>query len=466
MKGRLSAFAAALGAELIGADGEFVSATIDTRRITPGALFFALSGANHDGHAFVARAGAAGAAAAVVTRAQNTNVPQLVVDDVVGALQRAARLARAGYHGPVVGVTGSNGKTTVKQMIAAVLAEAGTVLATEGNLNNHLGVPLTLMRLDNDHARAVIEMGANHPGEIGQLAAIARPTVGVITNAGWAHLEGFGSREGIAKAKGELFIRLPDDGTAVINLDDDYAGLWKELAGRRRVVGFGLDAAEADVRATDIEITEQGSRFTLVVGAAQTRIELAMPGRHNVANALAAAGVAHALGLDIATIAAGLARMAHVGGRLAVAAARDGARLVDDSYNANPGSLAAALAWLATQSGPRWAALGDMGELGDQTISAHEQAGHEARAAGVSRLFVTGAAGRATADTFGDGAEWFADRESLIVALTEALAQARTEGAPIVLVKGSRSAGMDHVAAALSPRAHEMSHESSADSPC
>ncbi len=361
-------------------------------------------------------------------------------------------------------MTGSNGKTTVKQMIASVLGEAGTVLATEGNLNNHLGVPLTLMRLDNDHARAVIEMGANHPGEIGQLAAIARPTVGVITNAGWAHLEGFGSREGIAKAKGELFIRLPDDGTAVINLDDDYAGLWQELAGRRRVVGFGLEACEADVRAADIEITEQGSRFMLVIGGAQARVELAMPGRHNVANALAAAGVAHAMGLEIAKIAAGLARMAHVGGRLAVTTARDGARLVDDSYNANPGSLAAALAWLATQNGPRWAALGDMGELGDHTEAAHEQAGHDARAAGVSRLFVTGAAGRATARTFGDGGQWFADRESLIAALTEALAEA--ESAPIVLVKGSRSAGMDQVAAALTPRAHEMAHESSADSPC
>ena len=469
MKGRLSAFAAALGAELVGADGDFANAAIDTRRITAGTLFFALPGATRDGHEFVAQARDVGAAAAVVTHVQDISIAQLVVEDVADALQRAARLARAGYHGPVVGVTGSNGKTTVKQMIAAVLGEAGSVLATEGNLNNHLGVPLTLMRLDNTADRAVIEMGANHPGEIGQLAAIARPTVGVITNAGWAHLEGFGSREGIAKAKGELFIRLPEDGTAVINFDDDYAGLWKTLAGRRRVIGFGLSAADAEVRAEDVATTEQGSQFTLVVGDQKVSVRLALPGRHNVANALAAAGVAHALGLAPATIAAGLSRMAHVGGRLAISPARFAARLVDDSYNANPGSLAAALDWLATQAGPRWAALGDMGELGEHAPAAHHQAGLDARAAGVGRLFVTGPASRATAEAFGDGASWYADRETLIAALLAEL-ERTTQDAPIVLVKGSRSAGMDQVAAALKQApaadASGSSRPTSASSPC
>ncbi|MGN8160765.1 UDP-N-acetylmuramoyl-tripeptide--D-alanyl-D-alanine ligase, partial [Salinisphaera sp. SWV1] len=311
MKGRLSEFALALDARLIGDDAVFDGASIDTRRITRGALFFALAGQHADGHDFVAAAGAAGAAAAVVDHAVAADVSQLVVDDVTDALGRAARLARAGFAGPVVGVTGSNGKTTVKQMISAIFSVAGPVMATDGNLNNHLGVPLTLMRLDAAAERAVIEMGANHPGEIGQLAAVARPDVGVITNAGWAHLEGFGSRAGIARAKGELFIRLPEGGTAVINADDDYAGLWRELAEGRRIVTFSLDAGRAaTVYADDIELAGDGARFTLHTPGAATPMTLALAGRHNVANALAAAAVAVAVGLDGATIAAGLARTA------------------------------------------------------------------------------------------------------------------------------------------------------------
>ncbi|RJS92228.1 UDP-N-acetylmuramoyl-tripeptide--D-alanyl-D-alanine ligase [Salinisphaera sp. Q1T1-3] len=446
MKGRLSEFAAALDAELVGEDAVFSGAAIDTRRITPGALFFALSGQNNDGHDFVARAGSAGAAGAVVARAQDTRVPQLVVSDVTAALSRAARLARAGFAGPVIGVTGSNGKTTVKQMIAAIFEVAGTVMATEGNLNNHLGVPLTLMRLDAGAERAVIEMGANHPGEIGQLAGIARPTVGVITNAGWAHLEGFGSREGIARAKGELFIRLPEDGIAVINADDDYAGLWKEFAGARRVVTFALDADSAVVHARDVEIDAETAAFELVVGNERTRVTLPLAGEHNVRNALAAAAVAHAVGLDIATIAAGLARMASVGGRLAITPAIHGARVVDDSYNANPASLEAALAWLGRQSGARWAALGDMGELGTFSEDAHRQAGRDARAAGISRLFLTGPSSRLTAEAFGEGAEWYPDHDALIADLEAGLAS--TDDV-VVLVKGSRSARMDRVADAI-----------------
>ncbi|MGN8197705.1 UDP-N-acetylmuramoyl-tripeptide--D-alanyl-D-alanine ligase [Salinisphaera sp. RV14] len=449
MKGRLSEFALALDARLIGDDAVFDGASIDTRRITRGALFFALAGQHADGHDFVAAAGAAGAAAAVVDHAVAADVSQLVVDDVTDALGRAARLARAGFAGPVVGVTGSNGKTTVKQMISAIFSVAGPVMATDGNLNNHLGVPLTLMRLDAAAERAVIEMGANHPGEIGQLAAVARPDVGVITNAGWAHLEGFGSRAGIARAKGELFIRLPEGGTAVINADDDYAGLWRELAEGRRIVTFSLDAGRAaTVYADDIELAGDGARFTLHTPGAATPITLALAGRHNVANALAAAAVAVAVGLDGATIAAGLARTAAVAGRLAITPAAHGARLVDDSYNANPGSLAAALSWLGQQRGARWAVLGDMGELGDVTESAHHDAGVAAREAGIERLFATGEHSRLTVSAFGEGAAWYPDHDSLNAALSGALAAAGGDDV-IVLVKGSRSARMDRVAAAL-----------------
>ncbi|MES1954597.1 UDP-N-acetylmuramoyl-tripeptide--D-alanyl-D-alanine ligase [Salinisphaera hydrothermalis] len=448
MKGRLSEFALALGARLIGDDAVFDGASIDTRRITPGALFFALAGEHADGHEFVAAAGAAGAAAAVVDHPVDADVSQLVVDDVMEALGRAARLARAGFAGPVVGVTGSNGKTTVKQMIAAIFSVAGPTMATEGNLNNHLGVPLTLMRLDASAERAVTEMGANHPGEIGQLAAIARPDVGVITNAGWAHLEGFGSREGIARAKGELFIRLPESGTAVINADDDYADLWRELAEGRRMLTFSMEPGRgADVYADDIELDHDGVRFALHTPGETTAVALDLAGRHNVANALAAAAVAVAVGLKGATIAAGLARTAAVAGRLAIKPAIHGARLVDDSYNANPGSLAAALSWLGQQSGARWAVLGDMGELGDYTESAHRDAGIAAREAGVERLFATGEHSRLTVSAFGDGGAWYPDHDSLTAALSEALGAAT--GDVIVLVKGSRSARMDRVADAL-----------------
>jgi len=453
MKGQLSAFAMAIDGELHGADARFDGASIDTRRITRDALFFALTGENTDGHAFVETAASLGAAAAVVTHPVACSLPQIVVADVEHALQRAGQIARAGFAGPVVGVTGSNGKTTVKQMIAAIFAEAGTALATEGNLNNHLGVPLTLMRLDGGFERAVIEMGANHPGEIARLTEWAQPTVGVITNAGWAHLEGFGSREGIARAKGELFSRLPDNGTAVINADDEFADFWRARVGRRRVIQFSCRAeTQADVYPEHVALNSQGAEFTLVIPNGQAAVTLGLAGEHNIANAMAAAAVGVAVGLTAQQIAEGLAQMSAVRGRLAITAAHHHARLVDDSYNANPGSLAAALAWLSQQSGQRWAALGDMGELGAFTESAHRDAGVAAREAGVEKLFLTGRYSQLTADSFGDGAVWFADHAALSAALDAALAaesSGEAEADVIILVKGSRSARMDRVADAL-----------------
>lgn len=446
MNGRLSELAEVLGATLHGADGDYAGASIDTRRLARGALFFALAGEHVDGHDFVAKAGCLGAAAAVVDRRVDAGVPQLEVADVAAALQRAGAHARAGFEGPVIGVTGSNGKTTVKQMLAAILGEAGPVLATEGNLNNQLGVPLTLMRLDGRVERAVIEMGASGGGEIAALASMARPTVGVITNAGSAHLEGFGSREGVARGKGELYEALPEDSVAVINADDAYAGFWRDLAGTRRVVTFGHDNA-ADVSAQGIASGADGSRFTLVAPQGQIAIDLPLAGAHNVSNALAAAAAALAAGLELATVAAGLEGMRAVGGRMAITAAQHGARLVDDSYNANPGSLAAALGWLAQQSGARWAALGDMGELGAYTAEAHRHAGEAAREAGIDRIWATGPHSRLTVEAFGDGGEWFENHAALNAALVAALAAA---DAPVtILVKGSRSARMDRVADAL-----------------
>lgn len=446
MNGRLSEIATVLGATLHGADADYAGASIDTRTLEPGALFFALPGTRVDGHDFVARAACLGASAVVVNHTVDTRLTQLVVDDVAEALQHAGAHARAGFKGAVVGVTGSNGKTTVKQMLAAIFAAAGPVLATEGNLNNHLGVPLTLMRLNDCHARAVIEMGASHAGEIALLCELAQPQVGVVTNAGTAHLEGFGSRDGVAEAKGELFAGLPVDGTAVINADDGYASRWRQMAGARHVLTFALDA-DADIQARDLVLDAAHSRFLLQTPADAAAVVLPLAGRHNVANALAAAACAHALGIDTPTIARAFAGMASVGGRLAITAARHGARLVDDSYNANPGSLAAALGWLAQQPGERWAVLGDMGELGDYTEAAHHEAGTAAREAGINRLWATGEHSRATVEAFGGDARWFADHAALAAALEDALVGRNDE--VTILVKGSRSARMDRIADVL-----------------
>jgi len=466
MKARLSELAVRIGAELHGADGDFRGASIDTRRVERGNLFFALPGSRVDGHDFVARAASLGAAAAVVDRLVDSPAPQLQVMDVEAALQRAGAASRHDFDGPVIGVTGSNGKTTVKQMLAAILDHAGSVLATEGNLNNHLGVPLTLMRLDESSQRAVVEMGASSSGEIAMLCDMARPDIAVVTNAGVAHLEGFGSREGVARAKGEIYAGLADDGTAVINADDAYAGLWSEIAGTRSQIRFARREGEGvDVYASHEELAADGSRFTLHTPTGSARVNLKLAGAHNISNALAAAAVAGALNLDADLIARGLAGMAAVGGRMVVTSARDGARLVDDSYNANPESLAAALGWLAQQPGPRWAVLGDMGELGDYAEQAHIEAGTTARQAGVSRLWLTGPLSRHTAESFGEGARWFTDHDALSEALLSALAHDSAEnnhtGPVTVLVKGSRSARMDRVADAL-----RMDANARAGAPC
>lgn len=444
MSERLSQLAAIVEGRLIGDDAEFAGVSTDTRSLRPGELFLALRGERFDGQAFVRRAAALGAAAVVVEREQDVPLPQVVVSDTLAALQRYAAAWRLRFQCPVVAVTGSNGKTTVKEMLAAILANTGPVLVTRGNLNNHIGVPLTLLRLSEEHAHAVIEMGASNPGEIALLTRLVRPNVGAITNAGPAHLEGFGSIEGVARAKGELFADLAADGVAVINADDRHAPLWHELAGDRRKVTFGLDK-DADVRARAVEAEGSRTRFTLTTPLGEATVELPLAGRHNVMNALAAAAATTALGLDPARIAAGLAAAAPVAGRLqSRPAAVAGVRLIDDSYNANPASLAAAVEWVVAQPGEAWLALGDMAELGSDAEAAHAEAGRAARAAGIERLFAVGPLSRAAVDAFGAGARHFEDQEELIAALHEALVPGVN-----LLVKGSRSARMDRVAHAL-----------------
>jgi UDP-N-acetylmuramoyl-tripeptide--D-alanyl-D-alanine ligase len=442
MMERLSDAARRLGVPLQGADALFARVVTDTRALKPGDLFVALVGEHHDAHEFLAEAAAKGAVGALVSRPVDAPIAQLLVPDTLAALQRYAASWRRHFGGPVIGVTGSNGKTTTKQLLAAVFAARGPVLATEGNLNNHIGVPLTLCKLGREHRTAVIEMGANHPGEIALLARLARPSVGLVTQAGDAHLEGFGSREGVARAKGELFVAL-NGGVAIINADDAYAQLWTQLAGDNRIVSFGF-AAHADVRAENLRAAADGSRFRLLTPDGEVEVSLPLPGRHNVANALAAAAAGYALGLDTATIAQGLAQVEAPKGRVAIKTSASGARLIDDSYNANPTSLNAAMELLAREPGERLLVLGDMAELGPEALRLHAEAGRRARALGLDGLLTLGPLSAEAAKAYGPGAQAYNDLDALIAALRGRLAAGST-----ALVKGSRSARMERVVAAL-----------------
>jgi len=447
----LSQMARRIGAELLGEDAPFARVVTDTRQLRRGDLFVALKGENFDGHDYVLRAASLGAAGSLVSRAVEGAPAQVMAGDTLSALQAYAKSWRADFELPLLGVTGSSGKTTTKQMLAAVCAARGPVLATEGNLNNHIGVPLTLLRLRQEQRSAVIEMGANHIGEIALLAGLARPDIGIVTQAGDAHLEGFGSREGVAQGKGEMYTALGGHGIAVINRDDVYFDLWRELAGGSTVLSFGL-SAQANVRAEDIhgqpEQAPTATVFTLITPQGRARVELPLPGRHNVLNALAAAAAGLALGLDVAAIAAGLGQVRPVAGRLNWMSTPQGARLLDDSYNANPTSLRAAMDLLAALPGKRWLVLGNMGELGGDAETLHEEAGRSARLLGIDHLYTVGALAQHAAQGFGAQARHFPTAETLIEALRDDLA-ATDAGQVALLVKGSRSSRMERVVAAL-----------------
>ncbi len=438
----LSELRDALGAQMRHADTRFDRVVIDSRAVSAGDLFVALRGERQDGHAFLAQARSAGAVAALVSEWSDVELPQLRVPDTLLALQRLAALWRERLTLPVIAVTGSNGKTTTKQMLAAVMAARGPVLATRGNLNNHIGVPLTLLSLRAEHRTAVIEMGANHGGEIALLTQLARPDVGVVTQAGDAHLEGFGSRDGVARGKGELFAGL-DGGIAVINADDAYAPLWRTLAARASILTFGIDAP-ADVQAQQLQLepldTAVGSRFLLRTPTGSASVRLPMPGRHNIMNALAAAACGVAMGLDAEVIAQGLGRVEGAQGRLSWLLTPERARLLDDSYNANPTSLRAGMELLAGLPGRRWLVLGGMAELGADAAQRHFEAGQLARALRLDGLYGLGPLAAEAVRGFGAGAYGFDD----VAALVEAL-RPQLDADAVVLVKGSRSSRMERV---------------------
>ena len=442
----LSQFAAACHGRLTGADCEFNELVIDSRKISAGDLFAALRGEHTDGHNFVAAAASAGAAGAVVQRRVDAPLAQIVVPNVELAMAHAARAARAQFAGPVIGVAGSNGKTTVKEMLASIMGQLGPCLATRGNLNNHLGVPMTLLRLDASHRSAIIEMGANRRGDVEQLVQIARPNIGLITNAGAEHLEGFGSLEGAARAEGEMVAGLPASGVAVINADDAYASLWRSSTAAR-VCTFSL-RHEADFRAEELhfDVGTEGfrTRFLLRAPGGSVPVKLALAGRHNVLNALAAAAAAVHAGAQLGQVASGLAQMQPVRGRLQLGRTRHGAWLIDDSYNANPSSVRAGLEVLGELDGRRWLVLGDMAELGTHAGDSHREVGELARSLGIERLYTFGSLAALAADSFGEGARRFSDAAELSRVLDAEL------GAEVrVLVKGSRVNRLERVVEAL-----------------
>lgn len=434
------------GAVLVG-DGTlgFERVHTDTRTLAAGDLFVALRGERFDAHDFLADAFAGGAVAALAERGLGDGRPGLQVPDTLAALQRLATAWRAAFALPLIAVTGSNGKTTVTQMTAAILQAAfgDAAFATRGNLNNHIGVPLTLLRLRAGHRAGVVELGMNHPGEIGELAAIARPTVALVNNAQREHQEFMASVEAVARENGCVIAALPADGCAVFPADDAYSALWRELAGTRRVITFALDG-EADLLA---QARWEGDAWAVSVqtpaGTFDTRLHIA--GRHNVKNALAATGCALAAGVPLAAVAQGLAAFRPVNGRSqaeTLAWRGRSVTLVNDTYNANPDSMIAAIDVLAELPAPRWLLLGDMGEVGTRGPEFHAEVGAYARARGIEHMWSAG-----TLAAHAQATRHFDDVPALLAALGEAPAVAS------VLVKGSRFMAMERVVAALKAQA-------------
>jgi len=443
---KLSDAAKILNAPMLGEDCTFESICIDTRSINTGDVYVALRGEHFDGHDFILNAVDEGAVAVIVEKKCESSIAQVVVEDTRIALGILAMKWRSDFSGPLIGLTGSNGKTTVKEMLAVILGQKGTVLATLGNFNNDIGVPLTLYRLQSNHQYAVIEMGANHPGEIQYLTKIVSPSVALITNAAPAHLEGFGSLDGVANAKGEIFQGLSGKGIAIINYDDPYFELWKNAANEHTVVSFGT-SKKADVSATWAE-TAAGNEIELHTKDGSVHISLALPGKHNVMNALAACATALAVGADLSEIKMGLETVLSVPGRSQRKSGLNGSVVIDDTYNANPASLGAALNVLSSCEGIKILILGDMAELGAAAESLHRDAGTEVFNAGLDAFYATGEFSRHAIDAYnesdGKNGHYFETQDALVDTIKNNLSSNVT-----VLIKGSRSMRMERIVAAL-----------------
>lgn len=438
----LSDAAAAIDARLVGSDTEFNGVSTDSRAVQAGQLFVALKGPNFDAHDFADNVRDAGANALLVDHELDCPLPQLVVQDTLLGLGQLAAYWRAQLTIPVIAVTGSNGKTTVKEILASIFSQLGETLATKGNLNNHIGVPLTLLSINKQHKAAVIEMGANHPNEISYLTNMAKPNVAMINNAAAAHLEGFGSLEGVAKAKGEIYQGLDEGGFAIVNADDQFAPLWRDITKHNKTLSFGLKEA-ADV-SCEWQGDINGNRLNVRTPIGEFDCTLKLLGRHNVMNALAATAVAVAADVDLQTIADGIEALQAVPGRLQLKPGINGARVIDDTYNANPNSLRAGLDVLASCVGEKFLVLGDMGELGDNTIELHQQAGADAARLKIDRVYTLGGFSEEATEAFGENGQHFEDVDELVKSILPKLSKDVT-----LLVKGSRMMRMERVVQAL-----------------
>ena len=444
---QLSQIASWVEGRHLGADVVIEAVSTDTRSIAPGALFVALRGENFDAHDFIAQAEAAGAGALLLHRDLPSDLPRILCADTEEALGEFAAGMQKGRPAVVVALTGSNGKTSVKMLTHGILARAGRTCINPGNRNNEIGLPLAVIEAPEDAEFAIYEMGAGKPGDIAYLASIAPPNVALVNNIAPAHMERMGSLMGIAETKGAIYEALSDDGIAVINADDAFAPYFSQIAGTRRIFRFGVEN-DADVRASRIRHEPDGSRFQLHTPAGTADIRLPLPGAHNVMNALAASALGLAAGADFDAVVQGIENAAPVKGRQLAHSLGNGAVLVDDSYNANPGSVLAAIATLAQSGGEAWLVLGDMAELGLGAAGLHSEIGAQAKSAGIARLWTVGRLSRGASSAFGLGASHFESQQALIDALQTELSERKGQ-ALRVLVKGSRSSAMDKVVSAL-----------------
>ncbi|MEN9596338.1 MAG: UDP-N-acetylmuramoyl-tripeptide--D-alanyl-D-alanine ligase [Pseudomonadota bacterium] len=447
MKMKLSEIATCVNGQLVGDDSLANGVSIDTRTLQKGNLYIAIAGKTFDGHDFVELAEKAGAIAVLTHKKLETNLLQIVVNDTHLALAELAGAWRKKMNLNIIGVTGSNGKTTTKEMLAAILSVNNSVLFTQGNLNNDIGVPLTLLKISPEHRYAAIEMGANHAGEIAYTSRVANADVVIITNVGAAHLEGFGDVNGVAHAKGEIIETLNPNGIGILNADDAFFDYWKNVADSRKVITFGL-SKNANVRAENIDVKIENhqfvTRFDLKIGSSEIKINLPLAGNHNVLNALAATAATLALDIPLAQIKQGLETMSPVKGRLQLLRGRLGSTLINDTYNANTSSLKAALNVLEKCDGEHWVVLGAFGELGDDTERLHFEMAETLKNFGVKRLFAVGELTQQTVTAFGENAQHFSSQTELLQTITPLLT-----GNETILIKGSRSQRMENITTAL-----------------
>ena len=441
----LSQMADILNGELIGQDTAIDAVTTDTRKITQGCLFVALKGERFDAHDFAEQAKAAGAGALLVSRKLDCELPQVLVKDTRLAFGELAAWVRQQVPTRVIALTGSSGKTSVKEMAASILSQCGNTLYTAGNLNNDIGVPMTLLRLTEEHEYAVIELGANHQGEIAWTVSLTRPEAALVNNLAAAHLEGFGSLAGVAKAKGEIFTGLPLDGIAIMNADNNDWLNWQSIIGDRKVWRFSPNAANSDFTATNVHVTTHGTEFTLQTPTGNIDVLLPLPGRHNIANALAACALTMAVGASLDAVKAGLATLKAVPGRLFPIQLNENQLILDDSYNANVGSMTAAAQVLSEMPGYRVFVVGDMAELGDESEACHRQVGEAAKTAGIDLVLSVGKLSKTISDASGVG-EHFVEKSAAIARLKTLIKEHQII---TILVKGSRSAAMEEVVGAL-----------------